>query len=332
MSRFQPHTPFLALLAAALVAGCAPSGHKLPPVAEIRGAEGRYGPGDIIDLHQAEGLDFPSLIDRVAAGDLVFVGEVHTNAEHHLIQVQILQALMACCGPVDVAMEFFRAPQQDVLDRYTAGEMTEPEFLDAVGWRKNWGFPYHFYRPLLLLARENGSRVLALNVPVALVRKVARVGLEGLTPDERAQLPRQIDLTNEAHRDYVRKAYLMHGRAGIPDFQFFYEAQCVYDEVMARNLARHFEKAGRNHNQVVAFAGNGHLEYRFGIPNRVLRRAPVSAVTVLPYPISNHTAIPTEIADFVWLTAPCEPRFPFGPAMAPPPSERNAAGSPHDGS
>jgi uncharacterized iron-regulated protein len=303
MRRLLRHTPFVLLMV--LAVGCSPARPLRPPFAEIRGAGGRYGPGEIIDLHQARSLAFPSFLDLLAPNDLVFVGEVHDNAEHHLIQVQILQELMACCGPVDVAMESFRLPQQPLLDRYTAGEITESAFLDAVDWDANWGFSYHLYRPLLNLARQHGSRILALNVPLRLVRKVARVGLEGLDHEERSQLPVQIDLTNEAHREYVREAYLLHRRAGIPNFQHFYEAQCVYEEVMAERLARYFEEAGRHHRKVVALVGNGHIEYRFGIPDRVSRRVPVAAVTVLPHPLSEETSIPSEIGDFVWLTAPC---------------------------
>lgn len=248
-------------------------------------------------------MDFQSLIRKVAPYDLVFVGEIHNNAEHHLIQAQILQAVIECCGPVDVAMEFFRTPQQPVLDRYVAGEMTESEFLEEVGWDVNWGFPYHLYRPLITLARENGSRILALNVPLELVKKVARVGLGGLTREERGLLPRQIDLTVESHREYVWNAYVMHPRHGIPNFQFFYEAQCVYEEFMAENLASYFREAGRHHRKVVAFAGNGHLVYRFGIPSRVAKRIPVASVTILPYSLREKTPLPSEIADFLWLTS-----------------------------
>lgn len=303
MKIVNQRTSVLLLMILVLLAGCAPSRPKAPPVAWIHGAEGRYGMGDIVDLHQAKPLDFQSLIEKVAPNDLIFVGEVHDNAEHHLIQVQILQALMACCGPVDVAMEFFRTPQQPVLDRYVAGGMTEREFLEEVGWDVNWGYPYHLYRPLITLARENGSRLLAINVPLELVRKVARVGLDGLTPEERDRLPRQIDLTVEAHRDYVHKAYLMHPRVGLPDFQFFYEAQCVYEEVMAESIAVYFKEAGRHRRKVAAFTGNGHLVYRFGIPSRVAKRIPVASVTILPYSLTEGTPLPTEIADFLWLTS-----------------------------
>jgi len=295
----------LVIAALAALSACASPHPRMPPLAQIKGVDGRFKAGEILDLHQGESVNFETLAARIAPNDLVFVGEVHNQAEHHLIQVQILQALMACCGPVDLGMEFFRTPQQPVLDQYLAGEISEAEFLEAADWDDNWGFPYHFYRPLLAMARENGSRVLALNVPRDIVRKVARVGLEGLDPEERSRLPRQIDLTNEGHRDYVRDAYLLHDREGVPDFQFFYEAQCVYEEVMAQNLAAYFEQAGRNHRKMVVFAGNGHLTYRFGIPNRVLERIPVAAVTVLPYPMTGPVSVPGEIADFVWLTPLC---------------------------
>jgi uncharacterized iron-regulated protein len=285
------------------IAGCASPPAKTPPAAWIQGTGARYGAGDIIELHTADAVDFQTLTEKIAHHDLVFVGEVHDNAEHHLIQVQVLQAMMTCCGPVDVAMESFRKPQQPLLDRYLAGGMTEREFLEAVDWRANWGFPYHLYRPLLTLARENGSRILALNVPLELVRKVGRVGIEGLSAGEREQLPREIDLTDEAHRRYVREVYLNHPHVHIPGFQFFYEAQCVYEEFMAENLASYFEEAGRRHRKVIAFTGNGHLVYRFGIPNRVTRRIPVSSVTILPYPLKRDTPLPAEIADFLWLTS-----------------------------
>ncbi len=303
MKRFNHVTVIPLLVSFLVVAGCAPSRPKAPPIAWIQGAEGRFSSDDIIDLHTATHLDFQSLIEKLAPNDLVFVGEIHNNAEHHLIQVQILQALMACCGPVDVAMEFFRTPQQPVLDSYLAGEMDEREFLKAVEWDTSWGYPYHLYRPLISLARENGSRILALNVPQELVKRVARVGIGGLTPEERDRLPLQIDLSVRAHREYVRNAYLMHPRTRIPSFEFFYEAQCVYEEFMAESLADYFIEAGRHHRKVVAFTGNGHLVYGFGIPSRVTKRIPVTSVTILPFALTKETPLSNEIADFLWLTS-----------------------------
>jgi uncharacterized iron-regulated protein len=282
--------------------GCASRPPKAPPVAKIKGVQGIFQIGQIVDLHKGKRLGFKAFIDKIAPQDLIFVGEIHNNAEHHIIQFQVLQALMEISGTVDLAMEFFRTPKQSILDSYMSGKITESEFLESVDWGRSWGYPFHLYRPLLTLARERGSRVLAINVPQELVRKVAKVGLTGLSVSERAKLPRKIDLTVRAHRKYVREAYLMHEREGIPNFQFFYEAQCVYEEVMARNIATYFKKAGRKHRKLIVFTGNGHIVYRFGIPNRVLERVPVSAVTIMPYALVEPSSIPSEIADFVWLT------------------------------
>jgi uncharacterized iron-regulated protein len=104
----------------------------------------------------------------------------------------------------------------------------------------------------------------------------------------------------------------------------------VYENVMAANLADYFEKAGRNHRKVVAFAGNGHLVYRFGIPNRVQNRIPVAAVTVLPYPLEGPESIPSEIADYVWLTRSSGPAHgTMSPARGRSPHDKKR-GSDHD--
>ncbi|MGD8388997.1 MAG: hypothetical protein PVG49_17755, partial [Desulfobacteraceae bacterium] len=47
-----------AALAAAGLSGCASMTPKAPPMAEIRGVQGRFQLGEIVDLHQAERVDF----------------------------------------------------------------------------------------------------------------------------------------------------------------------------------------------------------------------------------------------------------------------------------
>ena len=85
--------------------------------------------------------------------------------------------------------------------------MTEKEFLEAVDWKKTWGFDYHLYRPLMQFARERKYRVLALNAPNSVVRKVARTGLKSLDPSERDQLPKDIYLNQDKHRSFLQEIY-----------------------------------------------------------------------------------------------------------------------------
>ena len=135
-----------------------------------------------------------------------------------------------------------------------------------------------------------------------MVRKVARSGLRSLTPEERAQTAREIDLGNEAHREYLTEVYQGHSHDALQDFDHFYQAQCVWEETMAQNIARELEDTPR---KMVVFAGNGHIVNRFGIPDRVLRRIPVPMATILLYPLTERTILFKTMADYVWLTGAC---------------------------
>lgn len=290
--------PFITLV---LFWGCAGMKMHAPAVATISGLSDTFRLGQIVDLDKGEALAFEALIDRVAPKELVFVGEVHDNPEHHLIQIQILQALKERGGPLNIAMEFFESPHQGALDRYLGGDLTERDLLKEVDWERGWGFDYHFYRPLLQWAKQNHAEVLAINAPRRIVRKVARMGLQGLEADERAQIAEHIDLERAPHRDYLRKVYGEHVHKGLKDFDFFYQAQCVWEDTMAENISKHVEES---RTRMVVFTGNGHIVNKFGVPDRTFRRTPVSMVTIMPYPLHKKETIEKGTADYVWLTPP----------------------------
>jgi uncharacterized iron-regulated protein len=287
-----------------------------PVMATISGISGHYKIGQIVGLKTGSALSFDQFIDQIKLKELIFIGEVHDNPDHHLIQVQILQSLVDCCGPVTTAMEFFQKHQQPFLDRYLQGELTEAEFLKAVDWSHGWGFDYHFYRPLMLIAKQNGYRILAINAPRDVVRKVARHGLKGLDTSERNELAKDIDLNNEAHRAYLREAYEQHAHKDLANFEYFYEAQCAWEDTMAQGLAEYLRE---KKTKLIVFSGNGHIINKFGIPDRTIRRFSASMVTIVipdrtirrfsasmvtivPYPISEEVTITKETADYVWLT------------------------------
>jgi uncharacterized iron-regulated protein len=296
-----------------LAAACAAPQRTKPSLATIDGISGQFPAGHILHMATGKSLSFDQLVDQLASKDLVFIGEVHTNPEHHLIQVQVLQALMERNGPLTVAMEFFPVPRQPVLDQYMNRSLTETDFLKAIEWRRTWGFSYQLYRPLLLTIRSGKGRVLAINAPRRIVRKVARSGLSSLKPAERKQIASTIDLGNAEHRRYIRSAYEMHAHHGLSNFEFFYQAQCVWEDTMAENIAAHLKRAG---GKVVVLAGNGHLVRKFGIPNRTRARVSVTTATLLPYPLPGPLKLGRDMGDFVWLTGDCKVRrraMPPGP-------------------
>lgn len=318
--------PFFYLLTACalsglpVLTGCAgaPHPHRRPS-AGLPGVEGRFHVGQIIHLDSGRPLSFTQFVDRIAKQDAVFVGEVHDNPDHHLIQVQILQSLMDRHGRVTAAMEFFQVQQQAVLDDYLSGVTDEDQFLEAVDWSRTWGFDYRLYRPLMLLLRQGGSHVLAINAPSGIVRKVARSGLESLAPDERGMLAERIRLDHQGHREYLLETYRLHTHPDLKVFEYFYQAQCAWEDTMAENLARYLQT---HQERVVVFSGNGHIIYRFGIPERTLDRTRVSVATVLLQPLGEPVTLSPDMADYVWLTSDSRAgAHGFGPAVSRPAHE-----------
>ena len=285
---------------------CAPKKHVMPPLATVEGIERHFSQGRIIDLETGEAINFTDLLSNLKPVDVIFVGEVHNNPEHHLIQVQLLQALMArYAPPLAVAMEFFDTTRQPVLDRFMSGELDETAFLEQVDWKNSWRFPYHLYRPILWVSQDKGAALLGINAPNAVVKKVARSGLESLAPEERNQVARDIDLDNKAHREYLSSIFKHHPfkknpKHSVENFDHFYQAQCVWDETMAETISEYIKAHG---GKMVVFTGNGHIMNRFGIPDRVLRRVDVKTATIVLYPLTERSTINKRLADYVWLTS-----------------------------
>ncbi|EFK06772.1 conserved hypothetical protein [delta proteobacterium NaphS2] len=306
----------------------------MPPLATVEGEKRHFSQGRIIDLTTGKAIDFPALIDRMEPVDVIFVGEVHDNPEHHLIEVQLLQALMTrYAPPVAVAMEFFDTTRQSVLDRFMEGDLDETAFLKEVDWKNAWRFPYHLYRPLLWISKDKGSALVGINAPNRIVRKVARTGLESLTPEERNQVARDMDLDNKAHRDYLSSIFKQHASGkkptrGLGNFDYFYQAQCVWDETMAQTIADYMANHMKAHGgKMVVFTGSGHIVNRFGIPERVLRRVDINAATILLYPLTERTTINKKLADYVWLTSDAKTGRTLKRPMKMPPLKTSIKGS-----
>lgn len=276
---------------------------QMPPLARIEGVPRYFGIGRIVHVDKENTVSFSELIENLVSSDMIFIGEVHDNPEHHLIEVQILQALLARRFSRTVAMEFFAKPRQAAVDRYLSGKSAEPEFLKDVDWKHQWSFDYSFYRPIILEIKENRGRILAINAPNDLVRKVAGSGLKSLSPDERAQLAENIDLSSKRHREYLAEIFKCHTHNQVKNFDNFYAAQCVWEDTMAENIAKYRKKTG---NKLIVLTGNGHIINKFGIPDRTFRRVPVKIITIVLLPLgTDMQTIRRGMADYVWLTGNC---------------------------
>jgi len=283
------------------MAACSTAGGLLPPPS-ARSDAVELRVGAVVETATGNVISMDELTGRLSDVSVVYVGEKHTSAEDHKIQLEVLQKLSQGGRCVELAMEMFPAKAQPVLDRYVRGGISQEDFLKEVAWEEVWGFPYSLYRNLIDRQKEKRMPVIGLNAPNNIVKKIAHNGLGSLTPDERSQVAREFHLDDSANRNRIRKEYTVHEKDGIKDFESFFEAQLAWEETMAQTLADHLEKTDAKCKIVVAI-GKGHISGRLGVPYLTSMRRPHKYSTVAPVPIDFPlSTLDPNLADYVVIT------------------------------
>ncbi len=238
-----------------------------------------------------------------AAGDapVVYLGESHTRYADHLLHLDILRALHQRYPHWIIGMEAFQRPFQPALDAYIGGEIDEAAMLRRTEWYDRWAFDYRLYRPILRFARENRIPVIALNLPREITGVVARQGRDALTPEQKAQLPADMDRSDQAYEARLRTIFEQHPRDEERTFERFREVQLLWDEGMAETAAQALR--ARPQHRMAVIAGSGHLMFRSGIPNRLDRRIGQRGALILP---AGHITAEPGVADYLAFTADLE--------------------------
>jgi uncharacterized iron-regulated protein len=284
------------IMAVLLAAGCAGTSSTLM----IKNSSKTYRAGTIIDTTRGVAISFDALIADLAQTDIVYVGESHRNPHHHGVQLKVMQALAALRPNLTVAMEMFDRTYQPVLDQWSTGELDQTQFLQKTHWYANWRYDSSLYMDLLDFVKANRLRLVGLNIPFHIPPKISIGGIDSLSLHERQYLPAKIDLANAGHRDYVKEIFGRHKIRGRDSFGFFYQAQCAWDDGMAEMIA-----AQRQDRMMVVFLGNGHIIYKFGVPDRVAQR--IDALSKTIFPCAAGRGVDPAVADYIWVT-PATPR------------------------
>jgi uncharacterized iron-regulated protein len=273
--------------------GCAVVPQKL----NIKGEPNAFEEGAIIATKKAAAVSFQELIEDLATSRVIYVGEEHTNQETHKIQLEVIRALFQKFPDLTIGMEMFDHSYQDVLDQWSAGQLDQKDFVQKAHWYANWRYDYALYQDILDFIKENRLRLVGLNIPNHIPPKIREGGIENLRDDEKKHLPQHLDLSNKVHRDYVQKVFQTHRhhfRSPV-EFENFYAAQAVWEDAMAEAIAKNL-----NNDVMVVLAGNGHIQFKYGIPDRAFKRTGAAFTTI--YPASTGGELEPEIADYIWVT------------------------------
>ena len=232
----------------------------------------------VIDLKRLSSL--ASITPKLAKHRTVFVGEMHTAYADHLNQLAVIKNMHRSWKQnTSIGLEMAQQPYQSYLDDYIAGKINEREMLMGIEWYDRWAYDFRLYRPIFDYARKNKIPLLALNIPKELTRQITKVGIKGLSPKERKQLPTFIDRSDKKYNKRITSVFAQHSSTRSKGIAKFLDAQLAWDEGMAYAAARYLKKNPQK--RMVILAGGGHVIGGEGIPNRLDRMLGSKSVIVL---------------------------------------------------
>ena len=281
----------MTVFSAMAIFGCAAA----PKTLSVADMNVSFPPGAIVSMDTGAVISFEELMESLEDARVVYIGERHTDTMHHSIQLRIVSALWEKHTDLSIGMEMFDRTYQPVLDLWADDRLDERQFVKRSHWYANWRHDFDLYRDILVFVKENHVPVVALNIPFHIPRKIAAGGVDSLMEDDRKHLPETIDTGIKAHRDYVEKVFQEHLQSGLEDFEPFYEAQCVWEDVMAESVA---DRPGNG--PMAVLVGNGHIVRKFGIPDRAYARKAEPFKTVYLAPTGE--SVESDYADYVWVT------------------------------
>lgn len=263
-------------------------------------------PGKIYSAKSGKSVSFAEMIQEMAKARLVYVGETHNSLPMHQIQAKIIQGLHEQDRHLSVGLEMYPVTQQEALNKWSLGILSEEEFIQDGQWYVNWNFHFGFYQDIFRVVKKNSIPLYALNVPREIIAKIRMKGWKALSEEEKEMVP-EPDLSNQDHRTLIRTIFAssdlppqMKGKGLEMAFEGLYRAQTAWDETMAHYALGALNK---EEGRIVVLAGSGHLLYNLGINLRAYKknRLPFKTVVCVIIPKEKEgIQVSRSIADYVW--------------------------------
>jgi len=256
-----PHFSFLFCLA--VLAGCA----TLPPSADSSVAR---------------------RITTLLPADAVLIGEQHDAPEHHVIEREAVDALVARGRLAALTLEM---AEEGNGTGHLPTDATEEQVRIALSWNdKAW--PWADYGPAVMAAVRAGVPVVGANLPRARMKDaMADVSLD-------AQLS---DGARHAQQKAVREGHCNL----LPEAQIgpMTRIQIARDRAMAQAVV----KAQQPGKTVLLIAGAGHVLRSLGVPQHLPSDMKLASVQLLATASATPDG-PTSDYDSIWPTPPLPPQ------------------------
>jgi uncharacterized iron-regulated protein len=248
----------------------------------------------IIDLHTEQEITEQMLVERLRTQDVVLLGELHDNAQHHALRAGLISQIKR--DKLSVIAEYL--PSGVRVKR--AGALLSD--LEAAGFdAKGWQWPLH--SPLFDAVLAANMPLIGGNLPKGFSRQLFEQG-ESALPAPMARAYQTASLSPEASRHLDQD--LIDGHCGkLPDkyLQPMRLVQRATDLSMAQALL--------DHAPSVLLAGNGHVRKDYGVPQALAALTPALKLAAVGFyeadtPREELVKSLRGRYDIVWISEPAE--------------------------
>lgn len=217
----------------------------------------------IVDTKLDKVITAQQMVDSFTPYNAIFFGEFHDQDVLHSVEYDVLKKLYKKYGSrLVLSMEMFEKDNQEKLNNYLAGKITEDEFIKT---SRPWPRYLTDYKPMIEFAKAHKIPVIASNIPRFLAATLAKQGtVENIEPRYRQYLPDKTYAPEGAYKEKFA-GYMTRGgevmKISQEKLNQVFAAQCIKDDKMAESI---FYYLDANPDSVIfhvngCFHSDGHL-------------------------------------------------------------------------
>ncbi len=282
------------LLLVCLCSACAMN-QPIVPVSQVTPPDSR-----IWSVAGGEPLSETALVTELRKADIVVLGEVHDNAEHHKAQAWLVSQLK----PTGLAFEMIPEASEEGIAVFLEQGGEPAEIGPAIGWER-LGWPdWELYRPIF--AAWRAEVYTGGGIGRSVLRRATRDGASSALSDTSflPALTSPLDAPTQA----AMEAEMIDSHCGklpVEAAPGMVRVQRLRDANFAAAAAR--AAAGSGDGTTVLITGNGHARSDRGVPFYLAAARPEVAVLSVGIleagsGVPSKAEITAEPYDFIWLT------------------------------
>lgn len=180
---------------------------------------------------------------------------------------------------VTVVMEMFNLQQQPLLDAYQANKISLDELKNKYSGTE--GFALEHYGHILEVSKCLGAKLVAGFVPKPFCKMIVREGKNQALKkiEQTGGPPREFYVDgSEDHYRYFQGLISGNLDQVVDKYRHIFPAQVLRDSAFAYTVMDIVQKSN-GQTRVLGICGSGHLDYKFGIPERISPEVPTYVLT-----------------------------------------------------